>query len=287
MDTICTTFVRRYREIRYQLFKKTAPTSLPPHSSVDIDLIIPVLEKDLTILPLCLNAARRFVVHPIRRIYLVAPPSEKMMAFAAEQGVEWVDERSVLGFGVEDIGFKVDSGEDRSGWIFQQLLKLSATIGTAEHYLTLDADHILLRPHTFITDKEKVVFYRSREFVNAYRTSVSKLLNQPLASLFDLSYVAHKMLFERAAVRSLHSLLEAGGEEPWYQVILRSLDRSTISPFSEFELYAHFYPEAKRESMPWREKSLDYAHVASLDDLIGRFGQRYHAITFPEYENKP
>jgi hypothetical protein len=55
-----------------------------------------------------------------------------------------VDERSILPIGPGNIDYEID-GVDRSGWLYQQLLKLAAASVVAQRYsLALDADTIFL-----------------------------------------------------------------------------------------------------------------------------------------------
>lgn len=66
-----------------------------------------------------------------------------------EHHLIFVDENEVLPITKKDINYICKDGRDRSGWLFQQLLKLAGNIGTCENFITIDSDHILLKPHTF------------------------------------------------------------------------------------------------------------------------------------------
>ena len=45
------------------------------------DVVIPIIAKDLRILPLCLEGVRRCVAHPIKQIYIVAPSQPEIIEF--------------------------------------------------------------------------------------------------------------------------------------------------------------------------------------------------------------
>ncbi len=47
-------------------------------SKIKIDVLIPVIEKDLKVLPFVIDGVRKNVKHPIGNILIVAPPSEKI-----------------------------------------------------------------------------------------------------------------------------------------------------------------------------------------------------------------
>lgn len=191
-----------------------------PDTTTEIDVVIPVIEKDLDILPLCLEGVKHCVPHPIRETYIVAPSSDRIEAFCQEHGTTFVEESSVLGYGPRSIDYSVN-GTNRAGWIFQQLLKLSGRIGTAPYFLVIDADHILVRRHTFLDNCGRTVFYMSKEFHPPYYRSIESLLGMPYGE--TLSYVDHKMLFFRASGCTLcssiwNSASTCRGTKPFYSI---------------------------------------------------------------------
>ncbi|MDD3036330.1 DUF6492 family protein [Bacteroides sp.] len=277
---------------KYKILRKTSyllstwlerDKVLPP-SDEPIDVVIPVIEKDLRILPLCLEAMKRFVTNRIQAIYLVSPDNEVVKAFCREHGLVFVDEATVLGYGVRDIHYILSDGSDRSGWIFQQLLKLSGKIGISPYFLVIDADHILLRPHTFLTKEGKTVFYRSREYHAPYYEAIWKLLGWNKYPL--LSYVAHKMLFSREMLETMKQEIHIHTGKTWDQAVLSILDVNQLSCFSEYETYGNYYPTSDAVTRLFRNKSLRYRQLSSLDELVKTYSARYRAVTFPDYKNK-
>lgn len=277
---------KRLRKLLYAWeLLRTAAKPMPKAARVPIDLVIPVCEKDLGILPLALEGARRQVQHPIAAIYIVAAPSPLIEQFCREHDCCFVDETSVLGYDARSLHVTIEpSGRDRSGWIFQQLLKLSGRIGESDYFLTLDSDHILLRPHTFLTEELRTVFYGSREYHAPYYENMLRLLGLKADS--RLSYVAHKMLFSRQQLAELRCAIEERQGMPWDRAIVASLDRSVFSGFSEFELYGNFMPEERKMQLPWRSHSLTHDHLADYETLRRRYRRRFAAITFPDYRKK-
>lgn len=271
----------KYRKFVYLLstFLESSKESKPADEPIDV--IIPAIEKDITILPLCLEGVKRFVTNKIKTIYLVAPDNEIMRNFSREYNLVFVDENSVLGYGTEAIHYVLMDGRNRSGWIFQQLLKLSGNVGTCSHFLVIDADHILIRPHTFLTVEGKTVFYRSRECHFPYYEAIDKLLGERKRSL--LSYVSHKMLFSREVLENLKKAINQYTGKTWTEAIMTILDVRQQSCFSEYEIYGNFFPTRKAENKLFRNKTLTYKEVATLDDLVVRYSRRYRSVTFPDY----
>lgn len=250
-----------------------------------IDVVIPIIRKDLKILPLCLEGVRRCVAHPIAAIYIVAPAEEEIIQFCKANKLVFVDETSVFGFGPKDLKLEIHTPDgqtlNRSGWLFQQFLKLSGRVGSSRYYLCIDADHVLIRPHVFLTQHGETVFYMSYEEHLPYYENIHRLL--PGLALDKLSYVDHKMLFDKVQLKSLHELLERSGH-PWTEAILQSYDRSCHAGFSEFELYGNFVK--RKVQRPWHQKRLSYHRLRDYETLRKIWGKSRWSVTFPDYMNK-
>ena len=299
-----------FRKLRYRIFSWMPHAELTP-STEPIDVIIPIVAKDLQTLPLCLQGVRCQVQNAIKDIYIVAPQQQEITDFCARNGLIYVDEASVFGYSPRQLGLKVSPPHtakdteakplDRSGWLFQQFVKLSGSIGTCRHYLCIDADHILIRPHVFLAEGGETVLYMSYEQHQPYYDIIHRLF--PALHLAPLSFVAHKMLFDKELLLELQqeltatSPLEELGEANsslftfhsslplWQLAILRSLDRSEISGFSEFETYGN-YALAKQSPIlrPWQQKRLKRKYIADYDTLCRKYAQPYRwTLTFPDY----
>ena len=272
------------RKIRYRLFAWRRFPQLEA-SGEAIDVVIPIIRKDLKILPLCLEGVRRCVAHPIAAIYIVAPAEEEIIQFCEANQLVFVDETSVFGFGPKDLKLEINTPDgqtlNRSGWLFQQFLKLSGRVGTSRYYLCIDADHVLIRPHVFLTPRGETVFYMSYEEHLPYYENIHRLL--PGLALDKLSYVDHKMLFDKVQLKSLHELLERSGH-PWTEAILQSYDRSCHAGFSEFELYGNFVK--RKVQRPWLQKRLSYQKLKDYETLRKIWGRSRWSVTFPDYMNK-
>jgi len=270
------------RGVLYRQWERRQREEVAP-SAVPIDVAIPIIGKDLDILPLCLEGVRRQVSHPIRDIYIIAPEEKAITDFCRTEQLTFVDERTILGFGPREIGLiamrKDGSTVDRSGWLFQQLVKLSGNIGTCSHYLTIDADHILLRPHAFLDGGGGTLMYMSDEYHGAYYDNIRRLTGHRYWSL--LSYVGHKMLFSKAELAKLRNHIETYNGKPWTEAIVDSYDRRETSGFSEFELYGDFLQ--KKKKLPWRQLRLSYRQLADYETLVATYATRYRSITFPSY----
>lgn len=273
------------RKIRYRLFAWRKFPQLTP-STEPIDVVIPIIAKDLHILPLCLEGVRHCVPHPVKDIYIVAPAQQEIIQFCESNQLKFVDEASVLGFSPQALNLIIQnpngSTRDRSGWLFQQLVKLSGKVGTCRYYLCIDADHVLIRPHVFLTNDLKTVFYMSYEEHLPYYENIHRLL--PDISLDSLSYVDHKMLFDKEQLALLHQTLSKRSGKSWVDTIIDSYDRTNFAGFSEFETYGNFVQDKVRR--PWLQKRLSYKKLTDYETLRKKWSKSRWSLTFPEYMNK-
>ena len=268
------------RKLRYRLFSWRSYPKLVP-SAEPIDVVIPIISKDLKILPLCLEGVRNCVANTVKQIYIMAPDKQEIKDFCSEHGLEYINEDSIFGFSPRELQLVTTFGDDRSGWLFQQFVKLSGRVGTCRHYLCIDADHVLVYPHVFLNDEGKTVFYQSYEEHLPYYDMIHKLL--PDMEISRLSYVDHKMLFDKEQFTKLHEAISAnGGGKPWMDIILEKIDRSILAGFSEFETYGNFVQD--KILRPWLQKRLPYSKIADYETLRRKYGSIHRwSLTFPDY----
>ena len=273
--------LRRYD---YLLQERRGLPMPPPGRDESVDIIVPAVPKDAGVLPACLEGAIGNVANKIGGIYVVAPGSgsDGLREVAARFGATFVDEAGVLGYGPRSIGYS-RNGRDKSGWIFQQLLKLSGNVGSCRHYVTIDADHVLLRPHTFVDCVGRSVFYMSEEYFYPYYRFHKMAFGR--FPWHRLSYIAHKMVFERGAVADLQDRLRRAFGRPWDEGLVEALKSDPALSFSEFETYGFFYPAARKVMLPWRQLALRKAvgRQYTYAGLKEKYGADYLSVTLPDY----
>lgn len=226
----------RLQEIRQlsAIFERQHPFT---RSEVPIDIMIPIVEKDLCMLVHTVTFARRNVMHPICNIYVVAPPSQKIIAIAKKLGCCFVDESKVLPIQCRDVVY-FPLGSDRRGWLFQQFLKLNCDeICSSEHVLVIDADTLVVRPQIFVY-KNRTIFNCADEYHLPYRLMHKRLLGEDALSPF--SFVSHTTLFEKSKLRHFKQHIEEKQGKRWFQAIMDLIDQRESSGFAENESYPQF-----------------------------------------------
>ncbi|MEK8129076.1 DUF6492 family protein [Paenibacillus filicis] len=259
-----------------------APSSHSGSSRTKIDILIPAIEKDLRTLPHVIDAVRKYVKHPIGEILIVSPRKEKIIALCRRKGCRFVDENTVFPLTKKDMHYSSRTW-DRSGWLFQQMLKFCGdTLCSSKYYLVIDADTVLIRPHVFLSG-EKTVFYCRNWSQPEYFKTYRKLMGRKRSS--SSSFVTHYMLFERKKMAELKKTIASRHRTSWYHAILRSMNKSKQFAFSEFETYGNFihstYP-GKLLLKPALNRSL-HTGVAKLSASRSReLARTYRSVSFHE-----
>jgi glycosyltransferase involved in cell wall biosynthesis len=268
----------------YRYLKKNATfgASTTP-SKWPMDVLIPVIRKDLATLPLAVAGLRKNLRHPLGKIILVSPPDAPIQAFCRHHGCEWRDENSVLPIRKTDIHYEV-LGLDRSGWVFKQMLQLYADhISSAKHILLLDADTVLLQPQKFEHEGRSLMLV-SDEYHWPYFVTYQKMFGYLPPARFSL--IAHHLFVNRRRLAELRAELEQRHQRPWYQVIVDSLDPHEGSAFAEYETYGHWMLHNHRDEVEleyWFNIAIPRNQVWRHAWAMRRCSQHYRAVSYHHY----
>jgi hypothetical protein len=253
-------------------------------SDVPLTIFMPVISKDLAMLPLAIESLRTHVKHPLKKMLLATRAKDSaVFEFGRSNGCEVIDERELLGPALSDLRYLVN-GKDRSGWIKQQFLKLKADAACeTERYLVLDSDTAFARPVTMLRDGRDVLVC-SLEYHRPYRRTMDKLF--AVNRHYPLSFVSHLMLFNRGILAALRSEIERRAGKPWEQAIVEALDPTENSSFSEYETYGNFAVDRFGDRVTtryWRNTTFDPKMVRSLADASSQYGGRVTTISSHVY----
>jgi Family of unknown function (DUF6492) len=259
-------------------------------SSVAIDCLIVAAGKDAAVIGYTIEGLRRNLRHPNPRITIIGQDDPSLEELASRIGVNFVSEGSVLPIAKSDIDYNFN-GRDRSGWLFQQLLKLGGDkLAKAEHYLVIDADTVLVRPQSFLRGQAPVLLHSDEHHAPYFEVAATLLGHQTDNTL---SHVAHMMLFSVDRVRALRQHLEKRHGSAWYDAIVSHTRRDTGSGFSEFELYGQWCEMTYADETAheyWHGRSLTRDLLRPVAELERAYGAQHRAVSFHSYAkrgNKP
>ena len=212
-----------------------------------LTVIVPAVDKDSRVLAHCLRSLRQMIQHQISEVWVVAPESDVIRKIAAAENCKFVHEDEILPRPAADLKCR--------GWVLQQFIKLNASVFvTTPNYLVVDADTVFLRPQSLFK-KGKAVLRYSDQYELLYNRSLELVFGH--TRRFPVSFVTHHMLFNAALVKDLLKLIEKQFGCPWWEGILKEVDKGHPISFSEYELYGHF----ALSQQSWKKKfCLEYWH---------------------------
>ena len=259
----------------------------PGPSDIPIDVFMPALEKDADMLRLSVKAVHQNVMHPISNIYIVAPPdSQVLKGIASDEGCIFVSEEEVVPLDIRSIKYQV-RGYDRSGWIYKMLCNLAADTVCKERYiLVLDADTIFIRPQIFVY-RGRPLFNLSDEYHCPYFEANARLLElrPPLCRAFT----THYMLFDADVLRELRTAIATKSQLAWYDAIVKAIDTTELSGFSDYELYGSFYLRCTARPCIlnyWSNISLTIDRYAELDALVKEYEATHASLSLHSYQRQ-
>jgi glycosyltransferase involved in cell wall biosynthesis len=206
-------------------------------SKIPIDILITATQKDIEVLNKCIEGVLTYLKHPISNIFVITPENVSISNLKEKYNIIHVIENTLPIIQKEDIDYKVN-GIDRSGWLFQQLVKFSADyICKEEHILILDADTVLVSEQKY-ENNGKLILLISDEFHSTYLDVYTKLTGFYPGSL--LSSVCHSQIINKIHLTSLKSHIAKKNNCKWDEAIVKFTDKLNISGFSEYETYGQW-----------------------------------------------
>lgn len=186
--------------------------------------------KDFETLPLCTEGIRDNIPG-CEDIYVVSKADPVL------DGVHWVDESS-FPFTYADIA--PYTTPDRTGWYFQQLLKMySVGRMPSDAVLIVDADTVFMKPTPMIQEGKYSYGYGT-EYHMPYFEHM-RLLHPSLHKVAPVSGICHHMLMERKRIEEIFALVEGHHGKAFWRAFMDMTIASTSvaapSGASEYEIY--------------------------------------------------
>ena len=255
------------------------------YSDIPIDVVFTAIDKDYDVLAHAIDSVRKHVKHSIGDIVIISPKSETIMNLCKMKKCVFVNEDTVLPITRRDIKYIVN-GKDRSGWLFQQLLKWEAEKYVKNGYfLIAEADTIFCRPQVFISNG-KVILPVSNQLCHIpYFIAYQKLLGKNILPL--MNFTSHHSLFQKDKLAILKKKIEKHTKAKWYKAIINSVDINEGSSVSDYETYGQFvYSNYPREFIleHWFNLSLSRPVLDKIPEMLKENYRKYKAISFHSYK---
>ena len=201
------------------------------------DIVIPVGPNDVSQLERNLKYTRQNI-KGYRNIYIV---TRNDITF---QNCITVNE-NIFPFTLDDVWKLTKCRKDRSGWYFQQLVKLYAwkyINNILDTYLVIDCDTFFLRPVDFVKDG-KCLYNTGTEYHQPYFNHLKKLDSSWTRVFEKKSGICHHMIFQKKYLEEIFMEIEAKHLfEDFYKIFLRCVRYSgdLFCGCSEYELYFNY-----------------------------------------------
>lgn len=265
-----------------------------PFSNDPIDVVIPCAAKDRANLELCIEGIRTNGAN-IRRVIVVSkiPLTNRAEWFSeANYPFSWRDVAIALAKdNLQALELLLREGA-RTGWYFQQLLKLYAPLiipGISPNVLILDADVVFLNPVTFLNKHNGGLYNFGTENYPHYFTHAARLLPNFKKCFEGYSGICHHMLFQKPAIEALMAEVEQTHNGPFWRSFCHMVDPNEIlyAGASEYEIYFNFvFSNTKQVSLrPLQWANLTQWSPSRKSKIISDYKKKgYHYVCFHTYK---
>jgi hypothetical protein len=227
----------------------------------DFDIIIPLGPNDLNKIEIMFDNTKKNIIG-YNKIYIITNKNnfDKLEKY---NDIKLIDE-DIFDFNINYINsLKNNSDKKRSGWYFQQLIKLYASFYIQEllpNYLVIDSDTNFLKPTTFFNNNLPLYNFGTENH-KPYFTHIQKL-HPSLYKKSNVSGICHHMMFQKNIIQQLFYLVESYHNKKFYEIFLENVSNNewSGSGASEYELYfnyLHLYhnDKFKIRELKWKNAS--------------------------------
>lgn len=261
---------------RHLQFDRSQPSTLK------LDVVTPLAEKDLPMFYFSVPSIREHLLHPIGQHYLVGRDSPKMRDAARAMSCTFVDELEVCPEGLAAYKKAIEGTScNRVGWFYQQMLKLNMNqICESGRFITVDADTVFINPVRYELNNQ-IIF----DISDGYRRDFDYLLDilLPAERRSPFSFMCHIMIMENECLQQLQQHIERVTGHEWRQGIMKSIDYERPEYYSEFELYANFvlnrWPQRYTRSY-WFNREISCEFMADTDRFKQDSRKRFKTLSF-------
>jgi hypothetical protein len=155
---------------------------------------------------------------------------------------------------------KLDLGEWKDAWYFQQGIKLGLLDDLPGDFLIQDADVFAIQPYQYFKNNQPV--FRTEEVWNDYHAVYEDRVNKIIGfeRIHNQSYVTEFMPYQKQDWLNLKALIETRHNKPWKDAI-RSVDHFDDTKwFSEYELLGIYKSNADSDNYQYIKDNMPVIH---------------------------
>lgn len=244
-------------------------------SKGSIDCIIVCHPKDKDILDICIGGIKKNIMN-VNRIFCIS--KEKL-----HNDVIYINEEKNFPFTFSDIEEYVGKGNARTGWYYQQLLKLySPRILNLQKFVIVDADTVFLNNVNFFDENDKIQFNTGVEYHFPYFEHMNRVF-PGLVKQIDKSGICHCIPYTIELLNDLFDKIEDIHKLPLWRCMMKCIDVKHMngSGMSEYELMFNF--ALKYHSHKINIKQLNWTNRGYM---LKKDIHMYHYVSIHSYLRK-
>lgn len=257
----------------------------------NIELIIPIAAQDIDIAMISIPFIKKYI-EPTK-IYIISNSCIKKTVEAF--GLEFIDENKMvegLSFEIVRDILKQYGAEKRTGWYFQQFLKMAySQICGTDYYLSWDADTIPLRTLSMFCENGIPILNMKREYHKPYFDTIENLFG--IKKNASKSFIAEHMIFNKTIMIEIISNISQKSNGVWFENIIKAIPQEYIqqSGFSEFETYGTYvlehYPQLyeQKEIRAVRKGKMIFGAIPD-SNVLTWLSKHYLSISFEKTQDK-
>lgn len=208
------------------------------------DIVIPHIEQKNDILIRALPYIKKNI--KFRNIYIITKDDNiAKLSSIINKKIKLLSEDIILNnytfSTTKELLQKYNMPENRTGWYFQQFLKLGwARYSDNPWYITWDSDTFPLSKQYFFTKERIPYFIKRTEYNIPYFDTLEKILS--IKKQCDFSFIAENMIFSKSIVLDMLDMIEKKAGKDFVEAIIEAVSKGTdyTSGFSEFETYGNY-----------------------------------------------
>lgn len=236
------------------------------------DIVIPCHERHAKLLPECIKGIKENITDELGEIYVTIPDNG---VFPDLPGITYVPEDEWSCLNNSEIEEYWNMGTTirppRVGWIKQQFIKLNGFLRDelSDDFITVDADHYLLRPHVF-EEGGKYIYYTRNLYMSWFEKCAEAIIRgiEPSYSIEPRwSPITEKMMFNKGIMKSMTEEIEAAWHKPLWQLAIDCCIGDGYVMFSEFTLYNDYGKLRFPDRFVEKKEAFYASHILPVEQM--------------------
>ena len=257
------------------------------------EMIMPISVDDYDYAKINVHFIKRFI-NPNTIVIIARDCLKKKIIedFGADNIIKFINEDELFqGMSFDKIKTILSKrgAENRTGWYFQQFLKMAYSYKCdCEYYLSWDTDTIPIKKIEMFSGFQPI-FDIKYEYHEPYFNTMNKLLG--LNKTIKKSYISEHLMFNKNIMRELIEKIDCISDESWYENILNCISEKDIahSGFSEFETYGTYVETYYSGMYSYREidtirRGKYLFNTIPSNDALNWLAMEYYAISFEKWD---